>query len=102
MLYLSIFDAKENISIEEIIREREEWFKKGRDKTFHKMCKRINRYEIVGKTPMKIAFIIETDDPQALNFITHHFGDSWESVSYPILEREILEALEEDKTIIGG
>ncbi len=102
MLYLSIFDAKENISIEEIIREREEWFRKGRDKIFHKMCKRINRYEIVGKTPMKIAFIIETDDPQALNFITHHFGDSWESVSYPILEREILEALEEDKTIIGG
>lgn len=102
MLYVSIFDAKEDISIEEINREREEWFQKGRDKTFHTMCSRIDRFEVVGKSPMKIVFIIETDDPQALNILSHHFGDGWISVSLPVLQREMFEALEEDKTIIGG
>jgi hypothetical protein len=97
-----IFDAKEDITIDEIIKEREEWFKKGSDKTFHKLCKRIDRYEVVGKSPLKIVFIVETDDLHALNIISHHFGDGWESVSFPVLQRELFEALEEDKTIIGG
>jgi hypothetical protein len=83
MLYISIFDAKEEVSIDEINEEREEWYSKGRDKTFHKMCKRIN-------------------DPHALNMLSHHFGDRWLSVTYPILEREMYEAMEEDRTIIGG
>jgi hypothetical protein len=102
MLYLSIFDAKEDVSIEEINKEREEWYKKGRDKVFQKRCKRIDRYEVVGKSPMKIIFIIETRDHNALNILSHHFGDSWTSVTYPALQREIYEALDEDKSIIGG
>jgi hypothetical protein len=97
-----VFDAKEKISFEEINREREEWFKKGKDKTFHNMCRRIDRYEIIGKTPLKIIFIIDTEDPHALNILSHHFGDGWMSVSYPVFQREMFEALEEDMTIIGG
>lgn len=102
MLYMSIFDAKEEVSIDEINEEREEWYSKGRDKTFHKMCKSINRYEVVGKSPLRIIFIIETDDPHALNMLSHHFGDRWLSVTLPVLQREMHEALEEDRTIIGG
>ncbi len=102
MLYVAIFDAKENISMKEINSEREDWYKKGKDKTFRKMCKRIDRYEVVGKSPLKIIFIIETDDSQAINILSHHFGDKWISVTYPVLQREIYEAMEEDKSIIGG
>jgi hypothetical protein len=102
MLYLCIFDAKEDISIEEINKEREEWYRKGRDKTFQKMCQRIDRYEVVGKSPLKIIFVIETEDPHALNILSHHFGDGWMTVSFPALQREIHEALEEDSSIIGG
>jgi hypothetical protein len=102
MLYLSVFDAKEAIPIEEINREREAWYKKGRDKTFNKMCKRINRYEVVGKSPLRIVFIVETDNPRALNILSRHFGAGWTSDTYPVLHREMYDALEEDQTIIGG
>jgi hypothetical protein len=102
MLYISIFDAKEDVLMEEINKEREEWYKKGRDKTFHTMCKRITRYEVVGISPLRILFIIETDDPHALNILSHHFGDGWMSVTYPVIQREMYEAMEEDKSIIGG
>lgn len=102
MLYVSIFDAKKDASIDEINREREEWYRKGRDKSFHRTCQRINRYEVVGKSPLKIIFVIETDDPHALNILSHHFGDGWTSTTYPALHREMFEAMEEDKSIIGG
>jgi len=102
MLYITIFDAKKDVSMEEVNREREDWYKKGRDKTFQKMCQRIERYEVVGKSPLRILFIIETNKPDALNMLSHHFGDLWESVTYPALQREIYEAMEEDRSIIGG
>ncbi|MBI4681419.1 MAG: hypothetical protein HY753_09530 [Nitrospirae bacterium] len=102
MLYISVFDAKEEVSIGAINREREEWYKKGRDKIFQKMCKRIDRYELVGKSPLRIIFIIETDNPHALNMLTHHFGNEWITVTYPAMQREMHEAMVEDKSIIGG
>jgi len=102
MLYISIFDAKEEISLQEINREREEWFRKGRDKVFQQMCRSIERYEVIGRSPLRIIFIIETDNPQALNILSHHFGDGWISTTYPVMKRELYEALEEDRSIIGG
>ncbi len=102
MIYVSIFNAKENVSIAGINKEREEWYQKGKDKTFHSMCKRIERFEVAGKSPLKIFFVVETDNPDALNMLSRHFGASWTSETYPVLQREIHEALEQDKSIIGG
>ncbi len=102
MLYLSVFDAKEDVTIEEINREREEWVRKGKSKVFEKMCGRIERFEVAGSSPLKIYFIIDTEQPNALNILSHHFGGLWYSVSYPIIERGIFEALEEDRSIVAG
>lgn len=102
MLYISIFDAKEHTTCAEIRQEREQWMQKGKDRIFHQKCKAINRYEVLGGSPLKIVFVIDTDDPTVLNLLPHHFGDGWNSVTYPIIQREIYEALEEDCTIIGG
>lgn len=102
MLYLSIFDAKENATLKEIEQERKEWLEKGKDRIFHQRCRTINRYEVVGISPLKIIFLIDTDDPSVLNLLTHHFKDAWNSVTYPVVQREIYEAFEEDKEIIAG
>lgn len=102
MWYISIFDAKENVTRKDIYRERASWIKKGKDKIFHKKCKTIMRFEVVGSSPLKIFFVIETNDPIALNMLTNHFGDAWNSITYPIVHRQISEALKEDTTVIGG
>jgi hypothetical protein len=102
MLYLASFDAKDDTKTEEITREREEWFNMGKDKIFQSMCQKIDRYEIAGKSPLKIIFIIETDNPRALNILSRHFGNEWISTTYPAIKRELYEAMEEDKHIIGG
>jgi hypothetical protein len=102
MLYLIIFDAKEGITLEDINKERQEWISKGRDKVFEKMCTRIERYEAIGMSPLKIFFVIETDDPNAVNMLSRHFGDLWYAITYPVIRREIFEALEVDRTVTCG
>ena len=102
MLYMIIFDAKEDTTKEDILREREEWFTMGNDKIFQGMCKTIERYEIAGKSPLRIFFLIETDNPRALNILSRHFGNEWQSTAYPVIHRALYEAMEEDKHIIGG
>ncbi len=96
MWYVSIFDAKENVTRKDIYRERAEWLKKGKEKIFQKKCKTIKRYEVIGSSPLKIFFVIETDDPTALNILSNHFGDAWNSMTYPTIQRGIAEALKED------
>lgn len=102
MLYVSMFDAKDDISRDDINKEREQWLKDDKDKAFQNKCKSIKRYEVVGLSPLRIFFIIETDDPTALNMLSSHFGNTWNSITYPVVQREIVEALEEDRAVIGG
>ncbi len=102
MLYIMIFDAKKETTNKEIEQERDEWIKEGRDKVFQQRCGVINRYEVVGISPLKVIFVIDTDNLSALNLISRHFGDKWDSITYPVIQREIYDALEEDRTIIGG
>jgi hypothetical protein len=102
MLYVAQFDAREEATLDDINAEREAWFKKGKDKVFERMCKSMHRYEVSGISPLKIFFVIDTDDPQALNILTRHFGDLWYAMTYPVIQRGIYESLEVDKTIVCG
>ncbi|MBU0728724.1 MAG: hypothetical protein KKE17_00250 [Proteobacteria bacterium] len=97
MQYIVFFDAKADVSAQEINVEREKWCDQGKDEELSKRCKMIRRYEVVGKSPLQIVFIIETDDPTALNILSRHFGKKWHCVSYPVVERDIAAALKEDE-----
>lgn len=101
MLYISILDAKEGTDLAEIDRQREIWFKEGLDEAFQRKCKSITRYESVGGSPVKVFFAIETDDPTAIQLLSRHFGDSWDVVTYPVVERELAKAYEEDREILS-
>jgi len=102
MWYVSVFDAKETASRADLNHERAEWIKKDMDRVLKSRCKTVKRYEVLGSSPQKIFLVIETDDPTALNLLSVHFGDIWNSITYPVLDREIAEALEEDHSVIGG
>jgi len=102
MLYVSVFNAKENISRDIINLERKEWIDKGFNERFKLRCKSFKRYEVLGISPLKIFFVIDTDDHGAINLLSTHFGDAWNSITYPVIDREIEDALEEDHAVIGG
>ncbi|MFC1524138.1 hypothetical protein ACFL6N_05035 [Thermodesulfobacteriota bacterium] len=102
MMYLSCFDAKAEVSAKDINKEREKWVEEGRDKQLLEKCRSVKRYEVIGKSPLQIVFIIDTDDPTALNILARHFGKKWNCVTYPVIERDIRAALQADTTIVAG
>ncbi len=95
MWYIATYDAKEDVMRTEIYQERAAWLK-NKAKIFEKKCKTIKRYEVIGSSPVKVFFLIETDDPRTLNILSNHFGDAWYSETFPVIERGIAEALKED------
>jgi hypothetical protein len=101
MWYVVVLEVKEDVALKEIYYERSEWLKK-RAKAFLKKCKTLKRFEVAGCSPVKVFFLIETDDPRTLNMLSNHFGDTWDSVIYPVIERGIAEALKEDLTVAAA
>ena len=97
MWYVAVLDAKVDVARKEIYFWRSEWLRK-RAKAFLKKCKTLRRFEVAGSSPVKVFFLIETDDPRTLNMLSNHFGDTWDSVIYPVIERGITDALKEDVT----
>ncbi|MEW6108329.1 MAG: hypothetical protein AB1632_04050 [Nitrospirota bacterium] len=102
MWYISIFDAKEDTTLKDIEKNREDWIKQGKDQLLANKCRSIDRYEIIGMNPLKVIFVIEADNPGVLNLLSRCFGDNWHAVSYPVAKRSIHEALEEDHSIVCG
>jgi hypothetical protein len=101
MWFVSILSAKDNVTRKEIYRERASWLK-NIEKLFRKRCKTIKRYEVVGSSPLKVFFIIETDDPRTLNFLSNHFGDAWDAHTFPVIERGIAELLKDEAEYTEG
>ena len=101
MWFVSIFDAKEKVTRKEIYRERSLWLK-NREKSFLKRCKTIKRYEVIGSSPLKVFFLIDTDDPKTLNLLSNHFGDAWNSHTFPVVERGIADLMKEDADYSEG
>jgi hypothetical protein len=101
MWFVSILSAKDHVTRKEIYRERGSWLK-DREKLFKKKCKTIKRYEVIGSSPLKVFFIIETDDPRTLNLLSNHFGDAWDAHTFPVIERGIAELLKEEAEYSEG
>jgi hypothetical protein len=95
MWFVSIYDAKKNVTRKEIYRERASWLK-NREQLFKTKCKTIKRYEVIGSSPLKVFFLIETDNPKTLNLLSNHFGDAWKSQTFPVIERGIADLLKEE------
>ncbi len=98
MWYVVELNAKEDVARKEIYHERSEWLRK-KAKMFMRKCKTLRRFEVPGSSPVKVFFLVETDDPRTVNVLSNHFGDAWYSVAYPVIERGIAEALKEDTSI---
>jgi hypothetical protein len=101
MWFVSILNAKENVTRKEIYRERASWLK-DKEKLFKKKCKTIKRYEVIGSSPLKVFFLIDTDDPKTLNVLSSHFGDAWNSQTFPVIERGIADLLKEEAAYSEG
>lgn len=100
--YMTVFDAKPQTTMEQILKERKGWVAAGKESALEKRCSSIQRFETIGKSPLRVVFIIDTDDPLALTELSMHFGDAWDSITHPIVERKVSEILTEDTAVTYG
>jgi hypothetical protein len=61
---------------------------------------KICRYETYGEVPKKVFFLIETNDPDALNMLSIHFGSDWDRETYRI--HQVYDVMEYDRSVVAG
>lgn len=74
---------------------REGWIGQGKDKLLLERCKSAQRFGILGSSPQRVFWIIETEDEGTPKLISEHFGDVWDIKTYKIIPQSIAEVLKE-------
>jgi len=80
-------------SEQEVKARRQEWIGRGKDKLLLGRCKSAQRFGILGSSPRRVFWIIETEDEGTPKLISEHFGDVWDIRSYDVIPQSIAEVL---------
>lgn len=99
MRYISVFNAKREMTDDECALEWQEWISKCRNEVLHHGCNEIERFETFGDSPSKVFFMIDTKTPSVVDMLNQHFGKSWISEIYPV---HLSQDIREDHSVIGG
>lgn len=100
MKYLSICNTKRNTSKKAKVKDIAEWDRISKNEKLHKKCKMIKCFETGTVSPQKLIFLIDTDEPDALNMLARDLGKDWNLETYSI--HEMHEVTEEDHSVIAG
>jgi len=100
MLYFSICKTKKDLPKMANSTDIKEWLNVCRDELLHKKCTMIKCYETADDSPHELLLIFSTYDPDALQLLSHDFGDDWDVKTYPL--HAIPDYMEEDHSVIGG
>lgn len=80
---------------EEVRRKREEWINQGKEKLILEKCKSAQRFGVIGSSPQRVFWLIETEDESISKLISEHFGDVWEIKTYKVNPQSIGAVLKE-------
>lgn len=82
-------------SEQEVKTKREGWIGQGKDKLLLERCVSAKRFGILGSSPQRVFWLIETEDEDAPELISEHFGDVWDIKTYKVNPQSITEVLKE-------
>ena len=94
MWFWVMAQAKETASPEAIAAKRKQWVSQGKDQLVRKRCRTAQRYVVVGSAPAQVSWLLDTDDPSAVQLITEHFGELWTIDARVVVPQPIPEAVE--------
>ena len=81
--------AKAGATPEAIKDKREEWVAQGKDRQLAGRCRSAQRFLLKEHTPPQVFWLLETDDSEAVNVLTNHFGDLWDIRGYEVQPQAI-------------
>jgi hypothetical protein len=92
MVFVLIGDAKPGVSLEQIRANRRAYVDWERSSPYAGKYQTIARYEVVGASPKKTFWIMQTDDPAMIHGVVEFFADLWNIQTFPVVQRGIGEA----------
>jgi hypothetical protein len=87
--------VKPNKTSEEVRIKREEWIGQGKEEFFMTKCKSAERFSISDSFPQRVFWLMETEDKDAAESISRHFGDVWDIKTYQVSPQSISKSLED-------
>jgi hypothetical protein len=69
---------KAHATPEAIAERRQLWVGQGRDDALKARCRFVQRYVAEQRSPLRVLWLLDTDDPGAVRLLTDHFGDLWD------------------------
>ena len=97
MIFVVIGDAKPGATLEQIRANRQAYVEWERRSPYAGKYQTIARYEVVGASPKKTFWLMQTDDPAVIHGLVEFFADVWNIEAYPVVQRGITEAAEGGK-----
>lgn len=92
MVFVVIGDAKPGISLEQIKANRQAYIEWERRSPYAGKYQTLARYEVVGASPKKTFWVMQTDDPAVIHGLVEFFADVWNIQACPVVQRNIVEA----------
>ena len=89
MWFWLVATAKAHATPETIHARRHAWRAEGKDQQLAGRCRSASRYVVEGSTPPQVLWLLETDDRNAVNILTGHFGDLWEITVQEVTPQQI-------------
>jgi len=93
MWFLITAEAKEGVTLKEIQEKRKEWVERGIESVLQRTCKSVERFAVLGVSPRKAFWLIETEDWGISHIFADHFGDLWRIQTYHVVRQSLAEAL---------
>ena len=93
MWFWLVAHAKESAGEQEISAKRRQWVSEGKDAKLLRLCRSAQRYVVAERTPPTVCWLIEGDDPAAVELITGHFGSLWDIDTQVVVPQPIGEAV---------
>lgn len=92
MLFVVIGDAKPGVTLEQMKANRQAYVEWERRSPYAGKYQTIARYEVVGASPKRTFWVMQTDDAAVIHGLVEFFSDFWNITAYPVVQRSIGES----------
>ena len=89
MLFVVVGDAKPEATLYEIKENRQAFVEWEQSSPYAGRYETIARYEVVGASPKKTFWLMESDDADIIHSLVEFFADVWNITAYPVIQRDI-------------
>ncbi len=93
MLLVVVGEARPGSTLRQINENRQAFVEWEQASPYAGKYRTVARYELVGASPKKTFWVMESEDPQVIHGLVEFFADVWHITAYPVVQRGITDSI---------